>query len=94
MCDCQPDPRRTFCPHGLANLQALRSVVVSPVVYGRPYRKGTHDRTPLNSWERGLAVSNRPGGYQMPYLDEKGDHIGIKSWGETYRRKFEAEGLA
>lgn len=94
MCDCRPDSRRTFCPHGRANLSALQTVAVSPVVAGRPFRKGTHDRTPMNSWERGIAVSHRPGGAVMPYLDERGDKVGIKSWGETYRRKFEAEGLA
>ena len=94
MCDCQPDPRRTFCPHGEANLDALRSVAVSPVVFGRPYKKGTHDRTPMNSWERGIAVSPRPDGTVMPYLDERGQKIGVYDWGSTYRRKFEAEGLA
>lgn len=94
MCDCQPDPRRTFCPHGRANLSALRSVAVSPLVYGRPYKKSSKDRRPLNSWERGLAFSERPGGTQMPYLDEKGERIGIKDWVQTYRRKFRAEGLA
>ena len=94
MCDCQPDPRRTFCFHGRANLDALQSVAVSPVVYGRPYKKGTKDRTPMNSWERGIAVSHRPDGSQMPYLDESGDPVGIKPWGETYRRKFREQGLA
>jgi len=88
------EPGRTFCPHGIANLDALRSVAVSPVVFGRPYRSGTSDRSPRNSWERGIAVSHRPDGSVMPYLDEKGERIGIYEWGNTYRRKFEAEGLA
>ena len=88
------EPGRTFCPHGIANLDALRSVAVSPVVFGRAYRKGTHDRTPMNSWERGIAVSHRPDGSIMPYLDNKGDQIGVYEWGNTWRRKFEAEGLA
>lgn len=94
MCDCPLDPQRTFCPHGKANPSALRSVAVSPAVAGRPFRKGTNDRTPHNSWERGFAVSHRPDGSVMPYLDEHGDRIGVYEWGNKYRRKFEAEGLA
>jgi hypothetical protein len=92
--ECGAEPGRTFCSHGIANLDALRSVGVSPVVFGRPYRKGTHDRTPMNSWERGIAASTRPDGSKMPYLDDKGQPIGVYEWGNTWRRKFEAEGLA
>jgi hypothetical protein len=88
------DPRRTFGPCGSANLSALRSVAISPVIAGRPFRKGTHDRSPMNSWERGVPVSKRVDGSVMPYLDGQGQVIGQRDWSDTYRRKFEAEGLA
>ena len=41
-----------------------------------------------------MAVSHRPDGSTMPYLDEGGAPIPIKSWGEQYRRRFEDAGLA
>lgn len=44
-----------------------------------------------NSWERGVPTDSRG----MPYLNpDSGLPVGQKAWGETYRRKFEAEKLA
>jgi hypothetical protein len=53
-----------------------------------PYRD-PHDVN-KNSWERGIATDHRG----VPYCDETGEPIGIKRWGETYRRKFQEAGMA
>lgn len=45
-----------------------------------------------NSWEKGRAGTYRKDGSFMPYVDEHGDPIGVKTFGEEYRRKFQDAG--
>lgn len=78
------DTERPICPCGKVNLAVARTVGVAP--------SATPTRTPLkrkggnksvhNSWERGLAVEERPGGFQMPYLGENGEPVGVKEFAQ------------
>jgi hypothetical protein len=57
-------------------------------------------RPPVNcSWEAGVAGESRPDGSRMPYLDEKGQKIRLKEYGEkrhelTEIRRRQVEGPA
>src|SRR5260370_17095770 len=83
------------CPCGHA-LPGLWRVNLSPAAYPSKPRKASRVvRGSLNSWERGMAPHHySPDGTPSPYLDEKGERIGIKAWSDTYRRKFQEAGLA
>lgn len=94
-CGADVSERATFCPCGHA-LPALWSVNLSPAAYpSKPRQASKVVRGSLNSWERGTAPHHlSPDGTPSPYLDEKGERIGIKAWADTYRRKFQEAGLA
>lgn len=44
---------------------------------GRPGSNALH-----NSWERGVAVDRRPGGFEMPIIDRNGNPMPIKQYSE------------
>ncbi len=94
-CGADASERATFCPCGHA-LPALWSVNLSPAAYpSKPRKAAKRPYESMNSWHRGTAPYHySPDGTPSPYLDEKGNRIGIYDWGNKYRRKFQEAGLA
>lgn len=93
-CQAECPDHRTFCPNG-HRLPALDSIQLSPqATPSKPRKASKVPAQSKNSWERGTAVEQRPGGFAMPYIRPDGSHIGVKDWGQKERRKFQEAGLA
>lgn len=94
-CGGDVSERATFCGCGRA-LPALRSVNLSPAAYpSKPRKASKIPYESMNSWHRGMSPLHlSPNGTPSPYLNEKGERIGIYDWGNKYRRKFQEAGLA
>jgi hypothetical protein len=57
-----------------------KGIQISPAATPNSSNKATTSPAEprYNSWEKGKAGENRPGGTRMPYLDSKGSPIGVK----------------
>jgi hypothetical protein len=87
--------RHNFCPVCKHALASIHTVNLATSWMPNHVQKASKVRPqPLNSWERGVAMSHRPDGSAMPYLDAKGNRIGIKAWSESKRREFAEAGQA
>lgn len=73
--------------HYGAQLRA-KGVSVSPSATPSRFRHGKLREARPPSWEKGIATEKRPGGYEMPYLNENGSRIHVK---EAAERRHEID---
>lgn len=67
--------------HYGAQLRA-KGVSVAPSATPSRFQHGKLRKPEAPSWEKGIPTEARPGGTQMPYLNEKGDRIRVKEYGQ------------
>jgi hypothetical protein len=56
--------------------------MVAPSAMPSRYHHGALRKPKQPSWERGIATESRPGGAVMPYINEKGDKVRVKEFGQ------------
>lgn len=75
--DCPPGS----CDHYACNLRA-KGISVAPSATPSRYRHGKLRPVKQPSWEKGIVTEKRPGGFEMPYINEKGAKVRVKEYGQ------------
>ena len=65
------------------------TTMIAPSAMPSRFHHGKFRKPKQPSWEKGIATEKRPGGFEMPYLNEKGDRVRVKEFGQK-RHQIEA----
>lgn len=75
--NCEPG-----CTEHYACELRAKNVGVAPSSMPSRFNHGKLRPIVQPSWEKGIATEKRPGGYEMPYLNENGTRLRVKEAGE------------